>query len=154
MFSKSCEKAIRAIVYISSENNVNKKVGLHEICQNSGSPEPYTAKILQTLVRKECVSSQKGLHGGVFLDKIQLKLPLIEIVTAIDENHLFEGCVLGLKQCNELFPCPLHNQFKVIRANIREVMENITFEELGKMVRSGNSVFKNLNLSLENKTRN
>ena len=90
MFSKSCENAIRYIIYIASENRLNRKVGLHEICYNIDSSEPYTVKILQILVRKELVSSQKGLHGGFFSDTNQLKLPLIEIVNSIDGINLFE----------------------------------------------------------------
>lgn len=144
MFSKSCEYAIRAIIYIASENEQGKKVGISEICENIEAPEHFTAKILQILSRNRIVNSQKGVHGGFYLDEYQKDLKLIDVVMAIDGKALFTGCGLGLKHCSETNPCPLHNKFKAVRNDIKKMLEDTTIEELGKSLKKGKSVLKTI----------
>lgn len=144
MFSKSCEYGIRAIIYIAAENEKGKKVGIAEICENIEAPAHFTAKILQILSRNRIVNSQKGVNGGFYLDEYQRDLKLIEIVTAIDGKAIFTGCGLGLKQCSESNPCPLHNKFKAIRNDLKKMLESTTIDELGKNLKKGKSVLKTI----------
>jgi Rrf2 family iron-sulfur cluster assembly transcriptional regulator len=144
MFSKACEYGIRAVIYISSENKAGRKVSIHEICEAVEAPSHFTAKILQVLSRNRIVSSQKGVHGGFYLDRLQGDLKLIDVVTAIDGKALFTGCGLGLKQCSEAEPCPIHDKFKAIRNNLKKMLEETTIEELGKKLKKGTSVLKTL----------
>ena len=51
MFSKTCEYAIRATIYIASESSAGKRCGIRDIARKIESPEPFTAKILQRLVK-------------------------------------------------------------------------------------------------------
>jgi Rrf2 family transcriptional regulator, iron-sulfur cluster assembly transcription factor len=137
MFSKSCEYAIRAAIYISAEGSAEKKVGIADISQHIEAPKHFTAKILQILTRNKIVSSQKGVNGGFYLDKNQNNIPIIEIVNATDGNALFSGCGLGLKVCSDLEPCPLHEKFKAIRTNIRTMMEESTIQEMAAKLAKG-----------------
>lgn len=143
MFSKACEYAIRAVVYIASETDDTKKVGIQEICNHIEAPQHFTAKILQTLTRKQLVNSQKGVNGGFSLNDVQKKKSLKEIVEAIDGEQLFIGCGLGLKQCSESKPCPIHNQFKDIRNRLTKMMDTTSIEMLAKRLLNGESVLIN-----------
>ncbi|WP_276134281.1 RrF2 family transcriptional regulator [Polluticoccus soli] len=143
MFSKACEYAIRAVVYIAAETDETRKVGILEICDHIEAPQHFTAKILQTLSRKHIVNSQKGVNGGFFLDKQQKKKSLKDIVEAVDGDQVFVGCGLGLKQCSETKPCPIHNQFKDIRNRLTKMMENTTVETLANRLLNGESVLIN-----------
>ena len=144
MFSKSCENAIRAIIYLASESRQDQMVGIVEICENIEAPQHYTAKLLQVLTRNKLVSSQKGIHGGFYLTKEQRDEPLISVVKAIDGPSLFTGCGLGLKHCNEKEPCPIHDEFKSVRNGIRKMLEETTIDKLGKKIKKGDSVLKSL----------
>lgn len=144
MFSKSCEYGVRALIYIASESKTGQKLSIHEIAKAIEAPEYFTAKILQTLSRNRIVSSQKGIHGGFYLDKIQGRVKLIDAVTAIDGNILFTGCGLGLKQCSEKEPCPIHNKFKGIRNSLKTMLESTTIEDLGTSLRTGRTVLKSI----------
>jgi Rrf2 family protein len=119
-------------------------VGIIEICENIEAPQHYTAKLLQVLTRNKLVSSQKGIHGGFYLTKEQLREPLISVVKAIDGPSLFTGCGLGLKHCNEKEPCPIHDEFKSVRNGIRKMLEETTIDKLGKKIKKGDSVLKSL----------
>lgn len=142
MFSKSCEYAIRAAIYISAEGSMEKKVGIEDICDHIEAPIHFTAKILQILTRNKIVSSKKGVNGGFYLNKTQKNKPLIEIVHATDGKMLFCGCGLGLRDCSDEEPCPLHDKFKSIRANITKMMEESTIDVMGKKLKKGNGFLR------------
>lgn len=140
MFSKACEYGIRAVVYIASASSEMTKIGINEVCTHIHAPQHFTAKILQELSRKQVISSQKGLNGGFFLDVNQKRKPIKEIVEAIDGGNVFTGCGLGLRECSESKPCPLHDQFKTIRASLTDMMANTTIEELATKLQRGKTV--------------
>ena len=142
MFSKSCEYAIRAAIYISAEGSIEKKVGIEDICGHIEAPIHFTAKILQILTRNKIVSSKKGVNGGFYLNKTQKNKPLIEVVQATDGKMLFSGCGLGLKDCSDEEPCPLHEKFKSIRANITKMMEESTIDSMAKKLKKGNGFLR------------
>src|SRR6185312_13724135 len=123
VFSKTCEYAIRAVFFIAHKTASGGRVGIKEISNGIDSPEHFLAKILQDLSRKGLIQSAKGPNGGFYLDDLALKRPLSEIVEAIDGDGIFTGCALGLKQCSEVNPCPLHNQFKLIRTEIHNLLQ-------------------------------
>ncbi len=126
MFSKTCEYAIRAMLFIAQKSEQGNKIGIKEIAKGVGAPEHFLAKILQDLSRKGIVQSIKGPNGGFYLDHSSRKTTLADIVSAIDGDKLFTGCSLGLKICSEKNPCPLHNEFKVIRKEIHSMLESAT----------------------------
>jgi len=112
--SKSCEYAIRASVYLTHTSKAGRRAGIIEIAEAIGSPVPFTGKILQTLTRKNILSSAKGPNGGFYMDNT-LKLTLIDIVRAVDGNEMFTACVMGLKECSDSEPCPIHHQVRSIK---------------------------------------
>ena len=123
MFSKTCEYAIRAMIFIARRSKQGEKAGIKEIAKEIDSPEPFIAKILQDLGRKGLVLSTKGPNGGFFLDEKLLGGSLADIVKSVDGEKIFYGCGLGLKRCSESQPCPIHYQFKVIREEMRDMLE-------------------------------
>ncbi len=123
MFSKTCEYAIRAMIFIAQKTDEGRRVGIKEIATGIDSPEHFIAKILQELSRKGVVQSAKGPNGGFYLDDHSLNQSLADIVRAVDGDKIFHGCGLGLKQCSESKPCPIHHEFKKIRKGLMEMLE-------------------------------
>ena len=143
MFSKACEYAIRAVLYVSIKSLDGTKLSIKEIAKEIDSPEPFTAKILQTLAREGIISSTKGPNGGFYLDAKAEPIPLTEIVKAIDSVDVLHSCVLGLKECSDEFPCPLHSEVKAYKARVREVMNKRTVQQLAKDLARGGVYLKN-----------
>ncbi len=131
MFSKACEYGIRATIYIAEQSQNDKKVSLKELAQAIESPEAYTSKILQKLSHNKIINTNKGPTGGFSIEKRVLdSLNLSNIVFAIDGDSMYNGCGLGLKQCNAKMPCPVHNQFKEIRDQLKYMLETTTIKSL------------------------
>lgn len=143
MFSKACEYGLKASIYIALNSYDGKRVSLKEIAKEIDSPEAFTAKILQDLVRSKLINSVKGAYGGFEIEKQQIsEIQLSQIVTAIDGDHIYHGCGLGLNVCDENHPCPVHDQFKLIRNELKIMLENTNLEQLALDIKSGASFLK------------
>ena len=138
MFSKACEYAIRASIYIAGQSNSGKRVSLKDIAKTIDSPEAFTAKILQQLSRYGIIDSVKGPSGGFSISEEKLQsLKLSHVVKAIDGDSIFTGCGLGLKECSEKQPCPVHHKFKIVRNELRSMLENTSIKELSLNLKKG-----------------
>ena len=143
MFSKACEYGIRASIFIAKNSFEGKRVSPKEIAVEIDSPQAFTAKILQALVRNNIVNSVKGAHGGFEIDKKDIPLiKLSQVVEAIDGDAVYSGCGLGLSKCDENHPCPVHDKFKVIRDGLKVMLETTNLEELALGIKSGVSFLK------------
>ena len=129
MFSKSCEYGIRAVIYIAAESSKGRHAGITDIVKEINAPLHFTAKVLQNLSRVGLIESQKGPHGGFYLNK-RKEVMLIDVVKAIDGDDIFNGCGLGLSKCSETKPCPLHHYFKSIRDDLKQMLQTTSIREL------------------------
>ncbi|MUH34332.1 Rrf2 family transcriptional regulator [Zobellia amurskyensis] len=131
MFSKACEYAIRASTYIALKSLEGTRVSLKEIAEKIDSPVAFTAKVLQQLSKNNIVDSVKGATGGFQISTQNISnIKLAQIVYAIDGNNVYEGCGLGLKKCNANEPCPVHDKFVQIRADLKNMLENTSLYDM------------------------
>ncbi|HXS55402.1 MAG TPA: Rrf2 family transcriptional regulator [Hanamia sp.] len=131
MFSKTAEYALRAAIFIAQKGTIEHKLGIDEIAKAIDSPQSFTAKILQMLTKdNKIVSSARGPHGGFYITRQSKKLPAKAILEAVEEQDVLKKCVLGLKQCSELKPCPMHAEYKLIRLRLNQLFENTTIQHL------------------------
>ncbi|MEP6626737.1 MAG: Rrf2 family transcriptional regulator [Ginsengibacter sp.] len=131
MFSKTAEYALRATIFIAQKGTIEQKLGIDEIAKAIGSPQSFTAKILQMLTKdNKIVSSARGPHGGFYVTRQAKKLPAKVILEAVDEEDVLKKCVLGLKQCSEIKPCPMHAEYKLIRDQLNLLFQNTTIQHL------------------------
>ena len=143
MFSKTCEYAIRATIYIASESSSGKRCGIRDIARKIESPEPFTAKILQRLVKANIINSIKGNGGGFEIEKAQLKqIKLDQLVKAIDGNDLFDRCSLGLHDCSDKQPCPFHHKYKPLRENLKKTLRETSLLDLISEFNTGETFLK------------
>ena len=143
MFSKACEYGIKACIFIAISSRDGRLVSPKEIAKEIDSPQAFTAKILQALVRQNIIKSIQGAHGGFEIHKDDLsKIKLSQIVDAIDGDKIYKGCGLGLQYCDEDHPCPVHDKFKVVRNELKYMLENTSLDELAQGIKSGTSFLK------------
>jgi len=143
MFSKACEYGIRAVIFLTSKSKNGERTNITDISEKINSPPAFTAKILQKLVKGSIVSSVKGPNGGFYIsEKDSARISLAEIVNIIDGDKVFNGCGLGLKDCNALNPCPLHHKFKAVREDLKKILKETSLKELAEQVENGTAILK------------
>ena len=138
MFSKATEYALRATIYIAKTSTEENKIGIAEIAKAIDSPQSFTAKILQSLAKdNRVVSSVRGPNGGFFLTENAKKLPVRAILKAMGEDEVLEKCVLGLKRCSEVQPCPMHEQYKSIKQQLIKLFTTKSIQQLADEIKEG-----------------
>lgn len=136
-FSKTCEYALRAVIYIASQSDKDRKVGIKEVADKINSPAYFLGKILQSLRKEGLIQSVKGPQGGFYIDQEGLKRPLADIVIAIEGIQFLRGCGMGLSQCSEENPCPLHDDFKDIRDRLNVMLHKTTIGQFNEKLVQG-----------------
>jgi Rrf2 family iron-sulfur cluster assembly transcriptional regulator len=140
MLSLSCKYALRAVVYIMSKGG--QRLGIKEIAAAIEANEHTTAKILQVLAREGIIHSAKGPKGGFYLLPDATPLYLMQIVRVVDGEDFFYECGLGLKECSESKPCPIHHAYKALRAGLHEQFSTITVQQLSNDLALGKAFLK------------
>ena len=143
MVSKSCKYAIRAAVFIASRTSREEKLGVKEIASEIEAPAAFTAKILRILNKYKIVTSIKGPYGGFYSEKYQLDLPVSEIVNAVDGLAVFKECVMGLHQCSDAHPCPMHHKYAGTRNELMKTFQETSVGSLAADLSEGSVFIKN-----------
>ena len=144
LLSKTTEYALRAIVYIALNDAQGLKVGIKDIAKELELPAHFMGKILQDLARKGVISSVKGPGGGFFLHRSAGEISILEVVRTIDGLEAFRKCGMGMKQCSDTHPCPLHDDIKAYREQMLKVFSSKTIQTLVDGINSGEYFITNI----------
>ena len=140
MFSRSCQYALQAVLYICLHEGVGQAVKIKEISESQNIPIHFLGKILQILVKHKVLSSLKGPRGGFVMAENQENLTMLEIVRIIDGLDIFEQCGIGLKVCSDKNPCPIHEDYKSVKKKIKKLLAKKTIRRLCQDVEDGKSI--------------
>jgi Rrf2 family protein len=129
LFSKKCELALQSVLFLSilpkgsieSADNISKQIK---------APKEFVSKILQSLTEVKIVKSKKGKFGGFTLAKNPDEIKLIDIITAIDGDYVFDSCVMGFPGCSDDNPCPMHSKWSKLREESLEMLSTNTLTDL------------------------
>ena len=137
MLSQTCKTAIKAVILLASNQDESIKMSVKDISEAIDASSHTVGKILQTLVRHSVVKSTKGPAGGFYITPDQKNQPLLNIVESIDGKHIFNECGLGLSQCSEDHPCPIHDQYKGARDTLENLFKESKITDLCQSVNVG-----------------
>jgi len=130
MISHKCKYAFRAVLFLAVKSNEHKKIRIDRISKELKIPLPYLRKIMQALVPKGIISSVKGPNGGFYISDKSRRVPILNLIEAVDGLGYFEQCGLGLTACSDSHPCPIHDDFKVARDHLYGIYRKKTIEQL------------------------
>jgi Rrf2 family iron-sulfur cluster assembly transcriptional regulator len=137
MFSRSSGYAIQALTYLAAQPS-GRLVGAREVATNLKIPMPFLWKILRNLSEKKLVRSFKGVHGGYELARPAAAIRVYEVLAAGHDGDIPGNCVLGLAQCNDREPCPMHTYWKGVREQIEATIKTTTLGDMAReMKRTG-----------------
>lgn len=137
MLSLTCKTAIKAVIYLASKFESGDKAGIIEIAEFINASEHTVGKMLQTLVKGEVINSAKGPSGGFYISEKQLNQAIIKIIISIDGKEVFDQCGLGLSKCSATHPCPIHNDYKIIRDQFKAMCQQKKVSDLCETVNDG-----------------
>ncbi|MCH8024053.1 MAG: Rrf2 family transcriptional regulator [Candidatus Marinimicrobia bacterium] len=124
---------MQAVIYLAAHADV-APILQRTIAQDLGIPNHFLGKILQQLTRHNIIRSQKGKGGGFTLIRPPAEISLYTIIRIIDGKSLLNQCIIGFPACGDSYPCPVHEQWKIAKANILHMLTDTTVADLSATV--------------------
>ena len=137
MLSLTCKTAIKAVIYLASKFESGEKAGIKEIADLINASEHTVGKMLQTLVKGGVINSAKGPAGGFYITAKQKNQSILNIIDVIDGKEVFDECGLGLSKCSSTHPCPIHDDYKIIRDQFKAICQQKKVSDLCETVSDG-----------------
>jgi len=137
MFSKSTEYALRAVVFLAQNAHGDKRFGTKAIAEQLGFPEPYLAKVLQHLAKHKIIQSAKGPKGGFFTTAETMDISLLDVIDANEGLAFFKRCGLGLVECDDEKPCPVHKEYSVFREGLYKTLQQKKIKDVVNDLENG-----------------
>ena len=138
LLSKTCVYGLRAMIRLAAHSATSEHpLPIRSIADELGIPFHFLTKILQKLTQAGVLESTRGAAGGVRLTRPAASIRLVELVLPLDDEHLLEGCVLGLGGCGEKKPCPLHAAWTVERRRLKTLFEETRLDTLAARLDDG-----------------
>lgn len=132
MLSNSSKYALKAVIFLALHTDEHNKMMAKDISERIDVPKAYIAKLLQGLAKRKIISSAKGPKGGFYSNPSNRNITLMEVIEAIDGKKKLESCIIGLEDCNEHKPCPLHSLISPSRSKMIALLESKTINDLSK----------------------
>jgi Rrf2 family protein len=129
IFSSPVQYAIRAMTYLG-EQEVGKVSSTREISSAMAIPMPYLAKIVNRLSRHRLIIARRGPAGGVMLGRPASRITVAEIIEAMGGTLVNRKCILGIAECGDGTPCPVHDSWKSVRELLQAKLHEQTVRDL------------------------
>lgn len=131
IYTDSGKYAIRAVTYLAGCTPEELPVSAADVAEAEDIPPYYLAKVLQDLAREGLLDSVRGRGGGFLLDREPDKISVLDVLKAVENiSRLEKECVLGLDDCSDQAPCPLHNMWKNYRESLVAKLSEMTVADL------------------------
>ncbi len=80
------------------------------------------------------MTSYRGPNGGIMLARNADTIMLSDVVRSIDGDQIFNECFLGLPNCGNAVPCPVHDHWAAIRTDIGKLLARTKLSDLAAKV--------------------
>lgn len=121
LYSKTAQYSIQSMLFIAA-NKSDKNILVRDVAKELGLPSSFLSKILQTLSRYGFLHSVKGPKGGFSLSDKGAASTISQLVEVIDGPMDFDMCIAGFVPCDTENACPLHEAWKPLREQIRDIV--------------------------------
>lgn len=125
---RSAQVALQAVLWLASKDERTPR-RVADIAAVLGVPAPYLAQIVQRLTRVGVLRAVHGPGGGVRLARPPREMYPWEVISALEPVAEYERCLLGMGDCNNEQPCPLHKFWAPTRSTILHQLQNKNLAE-------------------------
>lgn len=133
LYSRPCEDAIRAMAYLARQSG-GRWVAAGEVAGAERLAGPFLARTMFQLAKAGLVHSRKGPGGGFRLSRDAREIRLRDIVEVIDGLGALKECAVGLSECSDRMPCPLHHMWKDLRQRMEKYLQGTSLADMAHAV--------------------
>jgi Rrf2 family protein len=126
---QSSAYAIRALTHLARHPGDGFQAG-QDMARELGLPAPFLAKLLQPLVARGMLASQRGRGGGFRLAVDPGQVTLLDIVETQEPPWRGRQCLLGQAECSDERACPMHDFWKRASSQARAELSATTLADI------------------------
>ena len=119
------------MVYLAGSSE-GPPVRASELAEAVEVPPNYMGKILNQLVRGGILRSVRGKKGGFEVAVPASDISLYRVVSQFDDLGLEDKCLFGRLNCSDQHPCPAHERWEKVAAQVLEFFNNTTIADVIK----------------------
>lgn len=135
IYSATTEYALRALAHLATRED-GQRVLARDLAAETGIPRQFLGKILHRLARIGVLDSAKGRGGGFRFERQPADILVSELVQVFEGADLTKQCVLGLDECNDEQPCPMHDEWVKFRGSLLDRVYTLTIADLGRNLKA------------------
>jgi len=131
LYSRNCQDALRimerlAVAAIGRPGSVRN---LYALSAEMGMSIPTVTQAV-TFLRRAGLVVQRRPSGAISLARPASQIKLFDVVRAMDGAGLFRRCLMGLAECSDATPCPVHSFWKQARNVLEQHLETHSVADL------------------------
>jgi len=105
---------------------------LEGIAEETGLDLPTLTQLITFLRQSGLVSQRRS--GILRLARDASAISVLDVIRAIEGSGIWRHCLLGLVECSDKAPCPVHATWKVARAQLERHLAGESIVSLARAV--------------------
>ncbi len=126
--SKRVEYGIIAVQYMACTSK--QLVSVKEIADSMGLSFDFLSKILQSLLKKGIVESQKGIKGGYRLARNPKEISVFDIIDSLEDNNYLVECLEDDNKCDKSAVCTIKDPLLTLQNKINKLFAETSIKEI------------------------
>jgi Rrf2 family protein len=128
MITRETDYAIRCVIFLADRMDEHSNAGT--IAKTMRVPKSFLAKILQTLVQKQVLTSTRGIGGGFRLARKPSSISLMNIIEAMECDTGINTCAIDPRSCALSRACVVHPVWLKIREDVDRRLRRETIQRI------------------------
>ncbi|MBE7440815.1 MAG: Rrf2 family transcriptional regulator [Spirochaetales bacterium] len=131
MISRALDYALRSCLFMANRPD-QEFFNVGELALQMDMSRTYLGKVLQKLVHIGYLRSMTGPTGGFALGPDTLGRSLLDFVYALDGEDALDPCLIGLSECDDKNPCPVHANWLRCKTELVAKLKSTTVADARK----------------------
>src|SRR5438874_11079718 len=124
--SRKIDYALRAVIHLANEEDSERACSVAEIAAREKVPRHFLEKIIQELIHKGLVRSQRGPHGGYLLARSADRVTFRDVIEAVEGPISLNVCVGEHADCSLMGTCGMERVWREGQRRVMELFEKTT----------------------------
>jgi Rrf2 family protein len=130
--SRKIDYALRAVIHLANEEGSDRACSVAEIATRERIPRRFLEKIVQELIHKGLVRSQRGPHGGYLLARPAGELSFRDVIEAVEGPISINVCVGDHADCSLMGACGMERVWREGQRRVLELFEKTTIADVSR----------------------
>jgi len=128
--SRKIDYALRAVIHLANEENSERACSVAEIAARERVPRQFLEKIIQDLIHKGLVRSQRGPQGGYLLARPADQVTFRDVIEAVEGPISLNVCVGEHADCSLMGACGMERVWREGQRRVLELFEKTTIADV------------------------